>query len=76
MVGLDLFATEALVLPLGDPRSEDGARAGMKASRLALLLHAGFPVPDGFVCTIEAGRRFYHDNALGWDSPAIQYCAN
>ena len=44
--------TAALVLPLS--AAMDSALCGRKASRLAELLVAGFPVPDGFVVTTTA----------------------
>jgi phosphohistidine swiveling domain-containing protein len=43
---------------LGRPASTDPALAGAKAARLAQLVAAGFPVPEGFVVTTEAFARY------------------
>lgn len=45
----------ALVHPLASPSARDPSVAGGKASRLAELVSAGAPVPDGFVVTAAAG---------------------
>jgi phosphohistidine swiveling domain-containing protein len=42
---------------LGRPASTDPALVGAKAARLAQLVAAGFPVPEGFVVTTEAFAR-------------------
>ncbi|MEW6229823.1 MAG: PEP/pyruvate-binding domain-containing protein, partial [Bacillota bacterium] len=42
------------VLKLREIRAEDGDLVGGKARRLADLIRAGLPVPDGFVITTEA----------------------
>lgn len=44
------------VLKLKEIRAEDGELVGGKARRLADLIRAGLPVPDGFVITTEAYR--------------------
>ncbi|MEW5866072.1 MAG: PEP/pyruvate-binding domain-containing protein [Bacillota bacterium] len=44
------------VLKLREIGAEDGDLIGGKARRLADLIRAGLPVPDGFVITIEAYR--------------------
>ena len=41
------------ILDLRDIRGRDGPRVGGKASALARLVRAGFPVPPGFVITTE-----------------------
>jgi pyruvate,water dikinase len=43
-----------LFLSLGEPGAADAARAGRKAATLCELRRAGFPVPDGFVITVDA----------------------
>ncbi len=63
-------SAELYVLPLNSVRSMDAARVGLKAARLAQMMREGFRVPDGFVCTVEAGRRFYSGNNLSSDSPS------
>jgi len=42
------------IVPLGE--SQEAAFVGGKAANLARLLHAGFPVPDGFIVTTTAHR--------------------
>ncbi|HSR21238.1 MAG TPA: PEP/pyruvate-binding domain-containing protein, partial [Anaerolineales bacterium] len=42
------------VISLNDLQPKDAQRVGMKAARLAELLQAGFPVPHGFVLTLDA----------------------
>jgi phosphohistidine swiveling domain-containing protein len=64
------------ILPLRDPRSADPARVGSKAARLAMLLHSGLPVPEGFVCTIDAATSFYRDNGLHCESPPSAFEAS
>ncbi len=43
-----------LVVPLSELGARDLPRAGGKGANLGELIHAGFPVPDGFVITTEA----------------------
>ncbi len=43
-----------LVLPLRKAARHGVAEAGSKATNLAMLLDAGFPVPEGFVVTVDA----------------------
>jgi phosphohistidine swiveling domain-containing protein len=43
-----------LLLPLGSIAGHDRHRAGNKAASLALLLQAGFPVPEGLCLTTDA----------------------
>jgi len=47
-----------LVLPLDNLEPGEAHLAGSKASNLAELSRAGLPVPEGFVVTTEAFRRF------------------
>ncbi len=49
------MTTDPLLLKLGD--CHDLRLAGGKAARLARLIEAGFPVPDGFVVTAAAYRQ-------------------
>lgn len=46
------------VLSLHELARTDARRAGVKAANLGDLLRAGFPVPAGFVLTVEAFERF------------------
>ena len=55
------------VLNLMDIAQHDAERAGAKATRLGVLAHAGFPVPDGLVLTADAFDRFLAANALDSD---------
>ena len=64
------------VLALDHPDSVDPARVGFKAARLAALLREGLPIPSGFVCTVDASRRFYLDNGLDRDSPPAAFEAS
>ncbi len=57
------------VLSLTDIPQRDIERAGAKATKLAELARAGFPVPGGFVLTTDAFDRFLAANDLGPDSP-------
>jgi pyruvate,water dikinase len=43
----------------------DSPRVGVKAANLGELARAGFPVPDGFVLTVEAHHRFLAANTRG-----------
>jgi pyruvate,water dikinase len=52
-----------LVLPLGAPDVPVEV-AGGKGATLSRLIHAGFPVPPGFVLTIAAYQAFVHTNDL------------
>src|SRR5919201_4865711 len=52
------------ILPLDTLTRADAHRAGAKAATLGDLAHAGFPVPDGFVLTIDAHVRFLASHAL------------
>ncbi len=45
------------LLLLSDPRAQDAALSGGKASRLCALRLQGHPVPDGFVLTTAAFER-------------------
>jgi rifampicin phosphotransferase len=56
------------VLRLADITPHDADRVGAKAAKLGELARAGFPVPDGFVLTIDAFDLFLAVNALGPDS--------
>src|SRR5438876_901227 len=59
-----LSAPMPLVLPLHKLRRGDLAVAGGKGANLGELVHAGFPVPDGFVVTTAAYDRFVARNHL------------
>lgn len=50
---------------LTEQAATDPARSGGKAANLAVLVQAGLPVPDGFVVTAEAYRRFVAEHRLG-----------
>src|SRR5919198_6008811 len=52
------------ILPLDTLTRADAHRAGAKAATLGDLARAGFPVPDGFVLTIDAYARFLAAHAL------------
>ncbi|MCB2193946.1 MAG: pyruvate, phosphate dikinase, partial [Deltaproteobacteria bacterium] len=54
-----------LVLPLEDLEPGEAHLAGSKAANLAELSRAGLPVPEGFVVTTEAFRRFMEFSGLG-----------
>jgi len=54
----------AYVVPLRDLTRADVSRVGAKAANLGELLHAGFPVPDGFALTTQAFDRFVNVNML------------
>src|SRR5690348_14471381 len=64
------LATGTTTLPTPDIVSlralhpDSRAAAGSKATNLAALLHARFPVPDGFVVTIAAFHAFLTANGL------------
>jgi rifampicin phosphotransferase len=47
-----------LVLPLSEAGTAGADRVGSKAANLGALVDAGFPVPDGFVLTVDAFERF------------------
>ena len=46
--------TQRLVVPLSALGAQDLPIAGGKGANLGELIHAGFPVPDGFVITTDA----------------------
>ena len=56
------------ILNLTDILPHDDERAGAKAAKLGELMRAGFPVPNGFVLTIDAFDCFLAANTLGPDS--------
>ncbi len=56
------------VLELSKIAQEDLPEVGAKAANLGLLLHSGFPVPEGFVLTTGAFRRFITENQLNRES--------
>ena len=56
------------ILNLTDILPYDDERAGAKATNLGELMRAGFPVPNGFVLTIDAFDCFLAANTLGPDS--------
>jgi pyruvate,water dikinase len=55
----------ALIIRLTDPLAADPAATGGKGAALAALARAGLPVPDGFVVSTTAYRRFVDQHALG-----------
>jgi len=57
-------AEPALISRLTDPCACDPAFAGGKGAALAALVHAGLPVPDGFVVSTTAYQRFVIENGL------------
>ena len=61
-------AHKEYVLKLMDILPHDAERAGAKAAKLGELMRAGFPVPNGFVLTIDAFDCFLAANTLGPDS--------
>jgi pyruvate,water dikinase len=61
------IAPAALITPLEHVRREDIATVGGKGANLGEMLHAGLPVPTGFVLTIDAYRHFYEHGELGTD---------
>src|ERR687893_42501 len=56
---------DAFVVPLERLGRDDLARSGGKGANLGELVHAGFPVPDGFVVTTAAYEGFVSHNRLG-----------
>src|SRR6185503_1999785 len=56
------------VVPLSSPEAADANRFGPKAANLAVLGHAGLPIPDGFCLDAEAYR--HPVVALGLEAPA------
>ncbi len=42
------------IIPLTDPRALEARSVGAKAARLAAMARAGFPVPPGFVVSVQA----------------------
>ena len=54
----------AYATPLQDLRKDDVSSAGGKGANLGELTRAGFPVPPGFVLTIEAYDTFVRENHL------------
>lgn len=59
-----------LIAPLEEATRDDVARFGGKAANLEELYRAGLPVPQGYVITTEACRRFFELAGLSADSPA------
>lgn len=53
-----------LVVWLSDVDSDDTAFAGGKAANLGEMIHAKFPVPDGFVLTLASYNLFIKHNNL------------
>src|SRR5690348_12107903 len=58
-------ATANVVTPFEAIGREDTPTVGGKGANLGEMLHAGLPVPPGFVITIEAYHRFYEHGELG-----------
>ena len=56
--------SQQLVLSLESVGREDVPRVGGKGANLGEMLHAGFPVPSGFVLTVQAYDLFMKANAL------------
>jgi pyruvate,water dikinase len=57
-------------LPLDSSAASDRAKVGSKAARLAELTSAGFPVPAGFVVSVDAARAFARAHQVTAASPA------
>jgi pyruvate, water dikinase len=55
---------ESLIVQLDHIGRADVAKAGGKGANLGEMLHAGLPVPGGFVITVQAFERFIQSNAL------------
>jgi pyruvate,water dikinase len=51
-------------LPLGGVEPSAHRLVGSKAANLATLRRMGLPVPDGFVCTVRACRRFLEQGGI------------
>jgi pyruvate,water dikinase len=62
-------AGEKYVVSLSAPAALRRERLGSKAATLARLLQAGFPVPEGFVVTVEAFDQFVEANGFGPTTP-------
>jgi len=58
-----------LIRELKSLSQNDAELAGAKAANLGELARAGFPVPDGFVLTVQAFKRFVDANRLSASSP-------
>ncbi len=58
-------APSRYALPLRQAAATQAEEVGRKAANLALLIQAGFPVPDGFVLTTKAFERALATNGLG-----------
>ncbi|HET7563683.1 MAG TPA: PEP/pyruvate-binding domain-containing protein, partial [Gemmatimonadaceae bacterium] len=58
-------ATANVVTPFEAIGREDTPTVGGKGANLGEMLHAGLPVPPGFVITIEAYHRFCEHGELG-----------
>ena len=56
------------IIPLSAPQAADTACVGPKAGNLAVLGHAGLPIPDGFCLTADAYRA--QIKALGLEDSA------
>ncbi|UXA20182.1 PEP/pyruvate-binding domain-containing protein [Mycobacterium sp. SMC-4] len=54
----------AVVCRLTDRAAADPRRSGGKGANLAVLAQAGMPIPDGFVVTTDAYRRFVAEHSL------------
>ncbi|GAT69519.1 pyruvate, water dikinase [Planomonospora sphaerica] len=54
----------AVVGRLTDPGVDDPALSGGKGANLAALARSGLPVPDGFVVSTAAYRRFVHERGI------------
>jgi pyruvate,water dikinase len=56
-----------LITPFEHIGRENIGTVGGKGANLGEMLHAGLPVPTGFVLTIDAYQRFYEHGKLGVD---------
>lgn len=54
----------SFTIPFQQLSQKDGHDAGGKGANLAAMIHAGFPVPPGFVLTTAAYRSFVDHNDL------------
>ena len=64
-------AQDQWIVPLGEAASCQQDLVGGKAAKLAQLVRAGFPVPNGFCVTTRAYERFVAETGLA-DCVAIE----
>ena len=61
---VELGASMAYAVPFDNLRQGDAGIAGGKGANLGEMTSAGFPVPEGFVVTVEAFQEFMAANQL------------